>query len=459
MATLLKSSVARRVRRALGSLFEEARRLERRRRFRYAARALIAAGVAAGGAVLIVDGSSTRSPGAESHPVPFFSSATLPQKGDYFALAAVNNRIVVSGGPTGSLLPSGSATSLAHDRAVGTCDAATVNTRTLKLGHVTHANCGDPALYGEQVLAISYLIHPTSQTHGIGVFAVRIAHADAHALDGYTLGPVVGSYQQCSDCSAEWVYGDHSLWIYGVHEGRLGDGPGELLRSSDATGKVAQRWTFQTGVRELLAADNDGLWFAPSIETGTALHPTRTQRTDAESLYHVAPGASEPTRELTIGSADWLVAAGQTAWLETRTVTGRERIKSTLLRVTRPSGKAAALGSYKHPFDQTVDIGANPITHVGNGKLGIFYVNLPQSTSLPNSSEQIMRLDPSAPKQTVIVKDVRPADTSDMIGLPGAALGRSVYFLDPQQLDYLGGRKAPAVQGQAVLYRLTPRSR
>jgi hypothetical protein len=73
------------------------------------------------------------------------------------------------------------------------------------------------------------------------------------------------------------------------------------------------------------------------------------------------------------------------------------------LRVTRPSGKAAALGSYKHPFDQTVDIGANPITHVGNGKLGIFYVNLPQSTSLPNSSEQIMRLDPSA-KITLTVR-------------------------------------------------------
>lgn len=457
MATLLKSSVARRVRHVLGTLFEEARLLERRRRFRYVAGALIAAGVAAGGSFLLIDGSGDSSAGGDGHPVPLFSSVTLSQHGDYFALAAVDNRIVVSGGSTGSLFPSGSATSLADDRAVGRCDSATVNTRTLKLEHVTQANCGDPALYGEQVLAISYLIHPVSRRRGVGVFAIRIAHADAHALDGYTLGPVVGSYQQCSDCSAEWVYGDHSLWIYGVHKGNFGGGAGELLRISDATGKVAQHWTFPTGVRELLAADENGLWFAPSIETGTPLHPTKTQRTDAESLYHVTPGASKPTRELTIGSADWLVASGQTAWLETRTVTGNQRIKSTLWRVTGPSGKATALGSYKHPFEQAVDISTKVITHAGSGKIGIFYVNLPQSTSLPNPSEQIMRLDPNTAKQTVIIKDVQPANTSDMTGLPAAALGRSVYFLDPQQLDYPGGRRGPIVRGQAVLYRLTPR--
>jgi hypothetical protein len=370
--------------------------------------------------------------------VPLFSSVTLPQKGDYFALAAVDNRIVVSGGPTGSLFPSGSATSLSHDRAVGRCNSATVDTRTLRLGRVTHANCGDPTLYGEQVLAVSYLIHPVPRTHGTGVFAI-------------------GSYQQCSDCSAEWVYGDHSLWIYGVHKGRLGDGPSELLRISDATGNVAQRWTFPTGDRELLAADDDGLWFAPSIETGTPLHPTKTQRIDAESLYHVTLGARRPTRELTVGSADWLVASGHTAWLESRTVTGRQRIKSTLWRVTGPRGTAFALGTYEHPFDQSVEISANLITHAGNSKLGIFYVNPPNSSSLSNSSEQIVRLDPNAAKQTVVIKDLQPANTSDMIGLPAAALGRSVYFLDPQQLDYPGGNKAPIVQGRAVLYRITPK--
>lgn len=99
------------------------------------------------------------------------------------------------------------------------------------------------------------------------------------------------------------------------------------------------------------------------------------------------------------------------------------------------------------------------ITHAGNGRLGIYYVNLPHSSSLPSSSEQVVRLDPNAAKQTVIIRDVQPRVTSDTGGLPAAALGRSVYFLDPQQLDYPGARKAPIVQGQAVLYRLTPRSR
>ena len=442
----------------LGTLFEEARRLERRRRVRYAAGALIGAAIAAGGAGLIIGERGDRSAGGDSHPAPFFSSVQLPQKGAYLALAAVDNQIVISGGPTGSLFPSGSATSLSGDRAVGSCNSATVNPRTLKLAHVLHANCGDPALYHEQVLAVSYVVHRVSRTRGIGVFAIRIAHADSRALDGYTLGPVIGTYLQCSDCSAEWVYGDHSLWIYGVHEGGLGVGPGELLRISDATGKVAQRWRFATGVRELLAVDADGLWYAPSIETGTPLHPTRTERIEAESLYHVRAGASRPTRELTVGAADWLVASGHRAWLETRGVTGNERIRSVLWRVTEPSGRATLLGTYRHPFAQSVDISARVITHVGNGGLGIFYVNLPDSSSLPGSSEQVVRLDPNAAKQTVVVRDVQPINTADIVGLPAAALGRSVYFLDPQQLDYPAGNAAPILRGQAVLYRLTPRS-
>ena len=231
MATLLKSSVRRRVRRWLGTLFREARRLERRRRLRYAGGIVLACGIASGGGVLIADHGES-SPGSGDHPaVPLVSSLALPKAGDYFALATVGDHIILSGGPDGSLFPSGSTTVLSDGRVVGTCDAATVEPGTLKLSLVAHANCGDPALYGEQVLAVSYLVHPVSGTRGVGEFAVRIAHVDPGALDGYTLGRVVMTYPQCSDCSAQWIYGDGSLWLYDSFDGaNTTVTPGELLR-------------------------------------------------------------------------------------------------------------------------------------------------------------------------------------------------------------------------------------
>ena len=55
MAKLLKSPVRRRVRRWLGTLFREARRLERRRRLRYAGGVAPACGIATGGGFLIAN--------------------------------------------------------------------------------------------------------------------------------------------------------------------------------------------------------------------------------------------------------------------------------------------------------------------------------------------------------------------------------------------------------------------
>ena len=199
---------------------------------------------------------------------------------------------------------------------------------TLRLGDVRHANCGDPALYGEQVLAVSYVAQPASRTRGVGEFAVRIAHVDPAARDGYTLGPVVMTYQQCSDCSAQWIYGDGSLWLYGH---------GELLRVSDTSGKVVQRWAIPPNPRELLAVDADGLWFAPSVEGGFPIHTSASQLIRYESLYRVTPGAKTPARvfEIPGGSALWLVAAGHAVWLESGGPRSRSRFDLAPSRTKR----------------------------------------------------------------------------------------------------------------------------
>jgi hypothetical protein len=430
-------------------LFREARRLERRRRRRSAAAVLLACAIAGVGGFLIANDGDRSHPGEHRAP-SLLSSLALTRAGDFFALGVVGDRVIVSGGPEGSLFPSGSSTSLSHGRAAGTCDAATVEPGTLRLGHVRHANCGDPALYGEQVLAVSYVEQPASRTRGVGEFAVRIAHVDPAARDGYTLGPVVMTYQQCSDCSAQWIYGDGSLWLYGH---------GELLRVLDTSAKVVQRWAIPPNPRELLAVDADGLWFAPSVEGGFPIHTPASQLIRYESLYRVTPGAKTPARVFKIpgGSALWLVAAGHAVWLESGGPRSRSRFD--LWRLQGPSAKPTYHGSYPANTNQGGDIGEAQPTHAGNAAIGIYYVNNPGPASPIVTGQQIISLSPNAAIQRTIAT-IRPQTAVEIYGEgpPAVALGRSFYFLDPALLSYRSGNRSPIVHGRGILYRITPRS-
>jgi hypothetical protein len=434
-------------------LFREARRLERRRRQRYAAATLLACAIAGGGGFLIANDAGGAGAKSGDHPLsPLVSSLKLPQKGDYFALAVVDGRVIVSGGPTGSQFPSGSTTSLSDGRAVGTCDSATVEPGTLELGHIMHANCGDPALYDERVLAVSSLAQPVSRTRGLGEFGVRIAHVDPGARDGYTLGPVVMTYPQCSDCSAQWIYGDGSLWLYAAYHGGLSRSYGELLRVSGATGNVVEHWAIPQNPRELLAVNADGLWFAPSIEGGYPLHTSASQRISYQSLYRVTPGARTPVRVLTIrpGGAYWLVAAVHTVWLETR--------GGVLWRIQGSNGTPTMLGRYPANGNEGADIGETPATHAGNAAIGVYFVSSSGFYSGVSAPEQIVRLSADAAKQQTVAQVPAPPEGDSYAEAPPAvALDRSFYFLDPPLLDYRAGDKTPIVQGQGILYRVTPK--
>jgi hypothetical protein len=457
MATLLKSPpVRRRVRRWLGTLFREARRLERRRRLRIAGGIVLACGIASAGGFLIANHGES-SPGLADHPVPLVFSLVLPKAGDYFALASVGDRIILSGGPDGSLFPSGSTTSLSHGRVVGTCDAATVEPGTLKLGRVAHANCGDPALYGEQVLAVSYPVHSPSGTRGVGEFAIRIAHVDSGALDGYTLGPVVMTYPQCSDCTAQWIYGDGSLWLYDSFDGaNTTVTHGELMRIA-STGGVAQRWAIPGMTRALLAVNSEGIWLAPSIESGTPLHASRSQIARYQSLYRITPGGRTPVPVFnTGGAARWLVAAGDTVWFET----GYANHGTNAYRLWRLQGgnaRPTLLGDYPANADESADLGESPQTHAGNSTIGIYYVTSAAYESSQNEPQQIIRLSPNAANQRTFASVPAPPNGDSYgEGPPGVALGRWFYFLDPPLLDYRSRNRPPIVEGRAVLYRATP---
>ncbi|MGH2874509.1 MAG: hypothetical protein ACRDL5_18875 [Solirubrobacteraceae bacterium] len=447
MATMLEPPRRKRVRRALGSLFREARRLEHRRRRRYAAAVVLVGAIAGGSGLLLADDGASFHFG-RNRGAPLVASLTLPRAGDFFALGVVGDRVIVSGGPKGSLFPSGSSTTLSEGRAVGTCDAATVKPGSLSLGRVRHANCGDPALYDEQVLAVGYLAQPASRTHGVGEFAVRIARADPAARDGYTLGRVVMTYQQCSDCDAQWIYGDDSLWLYGH---------GELLRISDTSGNVVQRWAVPPDPQELLAVDADGLWFAPSVVGGWPLHTSASRLIDYKSLYRVTPGAKAPSRVFKIpgGSALWLVAAGHTVWLESGGPRAHSRFE--LWRLQGPSARPIYHGRYPAHSNPGADIGDAQPTHAGNTAIGIYFVNDPGSGASTVTGQRIIKLSADAASQRTVAT-VQPQTEIDMYGEgpPGVALGRSFYFLDPALLSYSDGSRSPIVHGRGILYEVTP---
>jgi hypothetical protein len=461
MATRSKLSPARRARHALVLLFREARRLQRQRRRRYAGVLIAACAVAGAGGFLIARDTSDSPAASGGRPAPVLVSLKLPRAGDYFSLAVVGTRVLVSGGPRGSLFPTG-VTSLSDGRAVGSCDAAEVEPGTLRLGPVAHANCGDPALYGELVLAISYSEHQRPPADGISEFAIRIAHRDARARDGYTLGPVVMTYPQCSDCDAQWIYGDGSLWLYAAYDGEMSHSAGELLRVAN-DGRVAQRWAIPQDPRELLAADDDGLWFAPSLEGGYPPHLRGSQRIDYQSLYRVTPGARAPKRvfDLGAGGADWLVAAGHTVWIDDNSFKDKgRRVHNVLWRLQGPGATPVLHAAYAPNSDEGGDIGESPATHAGNAAIGIYYVSDPGYGSDESATQRVMRLSPNAAGQRVVSKVPAPLDIGSYgAGPPGVALGRSFYFLNPPLLDYRQGDKPPIVQGRGVLYRVTPRRR
>ena len=296
--------------RGLLGLFEEAWRRQRRRRAGYAL--VVLAAVVAAAIVLELDTPSGNPTASAPAVLSRLSSAGVPASGHFASLTQAGGRLIIAGGPANRPLNvSGATTSLVHGWAAGRCSAATVVPGTVGVGRLRHANCGDPALYGLHLMPLLF-VERTRGSTGLTV-EVRIAVADPEARDGYRLGPPVMSYEQCSDCAAQWTIGDHALWVnsalaHGPH------GPGEVLRISTTSGQVLQRFQMPQLLNAVLAVNQDGLWIAPSILTGftsTAGRPTRQQQRASSSLFLDAPDAQAAKNVLRVGNGiAWLTASG-----------------------------------------------------------------------------------------------------------------------------------------------------
>jgi hypothetical protein len=197
------------------------------------------------------------------------------------------------------------------------CQLANVGATSLRVASIRSTACDDPALDGEAVMPVESLTAPGNE-----IGEVRIA---VRAGSGSTcrLGPVVVRYLNYSDTRPEWTYGGGYLWLYSVGNPSKGAGgpalPAQVLRISLSTGRVLDRVSMPSLVRITLAADDDGLWFAPSSETGVTAHSK-----PPELLYFVPVGSRranviEKPREP--GQVvNWLAAEGHTAWANVETV-------------------------------------------------------------------------------------------------------------------------------------------
>jgi hypothetical protein len=429
-------------------LFEEARRFQRRRRRGYLMLALVVC-AAAVGAVLLDQGGGGG--GARSGRVASvgparmaLASKDLPGLGQSPFVAVSEDRLIVSDTAN---------TSFANGRVEGTCAAASVDAVTLRVVSLVRGNCGDPALFGERVLPIVYA--PTLRNApgwGTNPLAMRVATVDPAAPGGYRLGPVVVTFPDGSDSRAETIYGAGSLWVYAPMTGPRFK-PGELLRVSETTGQVVERWKMPHIDRALLATDSDGLWVAPSSESGWPVGATRSEKKADESLYRVAVGMRSPTRVFDIGQqgARWLAAEGQTVWVDINNRPSRSpalwRFAGSMATPTvrdAPTPSAAA---------QCADMGEGPATVLASAS-GVYCVINPEA-----DSQQVNLLDASGEHNAVVARVSTPMEWESMDD--AVTYRGSYYFIDPgfdAVFSPAGGESSGPGRdaSPAVLYRIAP---
>jgi hypothetical protein len=408
----------------LQALIEEARRRARRRRLAWAA-IVIAAAAAGSLAYALTGGKAPGSARGTNGRQPIGAtvrSLDLSHAAGFESLAVVGGRLILSGGPYGSLFPSASIASTPHISGSRRCHSAVVNPTTLALSHVRRGPCDDPGLYGVRVLPVNHVANGQGFTS-----SVRISRRTA---TGFAIGPVVMRYEEASDTNAEWIYGDGYLWIYDPTTTR----GSELLQVSTSTGAVLDTIRMPTISRPLLATDKDGLWFMPSILSGFTGRPTL-------ALYHVKPGARTPViASRSVRLAHWLVANGNSVWVDA----GNTSQISTLWR-----------------FDGA---GARPIFHRRLGAL-LDYLEFgygePEfggdGTALwavvPGRGQEVVRVDSSRGTPTTVGR-VQPRQAySIQIQPPLAVFHGAAYFLDPpaQAATYPYHRG-----GYSALYQVTP---
>jgi hypothetical protein len=395
-------------------LIEEARRRQRRRWTVIAIVGLLVVGLVVG-VVSAFGGSpppSNGTPEARSHGQPPAQAASATHV-SHVEIPVISPQTYTTGtlGASGGQVFIGSV--------FGTrCQLTTVVATTLRVVSNRPASCNNPLLYGEDVMPVESVV-PIGSQYG----AVRIAVRNP-ATGLVHLGPVVARYGNFSDSRPEWTYGGGYLWLYDVGTDGFTSKPPrlpvEVLKISATSGKVLASAAMPALSRIELAANDDGLWFAPSSETGFAAH------TRPAMLYFLPTSTSRPEVILRKGQyVNWLVASGHTAWANI-SVDGPEGTAMTVT-VTSPASKPLAVTNpAKTPSPSNVGEGPADAPAVlyapGFGLIAALPGRIGTLGTVGASSEQIVKLDPSNGQFSKVASFGTPEGTVDANVVYGGAL-------------------------------------
>ena len=365
-------------------------------------------------------------------------SVRLSVSADYTGMSVVGGRLM--------LIDYGD--SVPHAANGGTCRTAIVNAESLRMSEVTRGPCDDPALFHRNVMAVD-------QNNDSSQISVRIATVDSRARSGYILGPVLVSYNQCSDCWDTSIAGPRSLWEYAPFATRQTTTAvkGELLRVSERTGKVLQRWQMPSMPRPVLAVDSDGLWITTSIDgAGPSV------------VYNIRPGSRQPDPVVRFATkadaglpARFLVAEDHTVWFETYPGTLR-----TVPRLWQLDSTHAVIRGQPAPgVKDCADSGEGQATVLGNATIGFYCVTEDWPNDQITTKQNVFQILPGALSQHRVATVAGPPETYDLQA--AAVLGRSYYFLDPptqtqaQANDFYGSTKTSdrTTMHTGILFRIT----
>jgi len=422
----------------LDALFGEARARQRRRRRRRLLVTVVCLMVSAVLALTLEPGASAPRVGVGGLPRVAVVSRGLPILSNDTELQVVGGRLMLIDYGRGTYRSAGGAV----------CRVAIVDPHSLRLVSVATGACDDPALFDERVMKV-YRLGPPPQ----GALEVHIARISARVKAGYSLGPVVFSYEQCSDCWDESVQGARSLWIYAPFDQPIQrQTRGELFRISLRTGRVLERWSMPSMVRVLLAVDDDGLWIAPSVDTG-----------GPNVIYRVAPGMRTPSKMLALAAPNgerFLIARGHTVWFETLSLNPGGPARLWRIQGTRVTVRGTAV-SGDAPCTNADGTGApGPVPVLANGTLAVYCTVIGKwSAGVGTLTQNVIRVVPERREQQQVATVTPPPGSYDIAG--AVALNGSCYFLDPPTNTPAATpesrSRVPSVAHAAMLFRVTPR--
>lgn len=317
---------------------------------------------------------STRVTTGPTPTPPATSSVRLPAQGSFEQITATSD---------GNLLLSGT-TNTTPNATSQECITATVDPPTLAISKPAVIPCADPTSHGQKVGMVTHY-----RKGGSSGLEADVTIATVTRTGQVVEGPVVMTYTDCSDCRPVSVYGDGLLWIY---DNSTPSG-GELIEVSNTTGALISTISMPKLFRPLLAANDQGLFIANSVQGGQA-----PGEPPPSALYHLAPGEKTPTVAIADTSllACWLTADSTHLWIGM----GNQHQGCAQETIWRLDGENPQ-PVYETPTDLNL---SQPVGDQTSGLWTIIWPHPTQSASLVTTAPQLIHIDPATGKATLSTK-------------------------------------------------------